>query len=424
MSAKDKTGVIEAGTRNTDGLTGVQVLPPPGAGGSGAGQGDASASSGPSTPEEAPVRKTSPLGASLGAVSPPEEWRSLIRFEGKGSAYFGLLFKTFIFSLFTLGIYSFWGRTLQRRYLWENTLLLGEPLEYTGTGKELFLSFLIVVPILLLLVLAGSFAATMLGVFGTVIFYLPFIFAWQFAIYRALRFRLTRTRWRGIRGNMSGSALLYGVKATGYLLVAMVSLGLLYPWASGRMADAILNNVWFGNRKLAFSGSVRRLYKTYLLGLLGGVIGGAIAIVIFYNFFFVEFYTADNVADILANSVIIIANILFFIILVLPVFLICRAFYQAAFFRWLFEHASFGNVRSRSTLSGGQMLGISLTNFLLIVCTLGLGIAWAVIRMAKAKLNSVQYMGDPRLDELLQDTKEAPKSGEGLLDALDVDIAL
>jgi uncharacterized membrane protein YjgN (DUF898 family) len=418
MSAKDKAGesILEAGTRSTVGLTGVQTSPPPGAGGSGAGQGGAPASSDASAPEEAPARKASPLSAALGAFSPPNEWHPLIRFEATGDAYFGLLLKTFVFSLFTLGIYSFWGRTTQRRYLWENTLLLGEPLEYTGTGKELFLSFLIVVPLLLFLLLGGGLVAAMLGPFGPVIFYLPLIFVWQFAVYRALRFRLTRTRWRGIRGNMSGSALLYGAKATGYTLAAIASLGLLYPWASGRMADGILNNVWLGNRRLVFSGSVRRLYKSYLLGLLGAfavtvTLGGLI-------FNLLSFTDKDE------PSTLLFSFFPFLLLLVLLAFLACTTFYRAAFFRWLFEHAGFGDVRTRSTLSGGQMLSLSLTNFLIIYCTLGLGTAWAVIRMAKAKLDSVQYMGDPRLNELLQDAREAPKTGEGLLDALDVDIAL
>ena len=345
--------------------------------------------------------------------SPCEDWRPLIRFAGTGSAYFGLLFKTFIFSLLTLGIYSFWGRTRQRQYLWGNTLLLNEPLEYTGTGKELFISFLIVVPVFLVLVLAFGFASAVLGPIGWFALYFPLVFLWQFASYRALRFRLTRTRWRGIRGNMSGSAILYGVKAAGYLFLAIISLGLLYPWASGRMADYVLNNAWFGNRKLTFSGSIQRLYKTYLLGLLGGLITTTLLFGLAYSLL---------VADMRALSTFShIAAIVFFIFLI---FAVCSAFYRAAFFRWLFEHASFGHMRTRSTLSGGRMLYLTLTNLALIACTLGLGTAWTVIRAARTRLNSVLYQGDPHLDELLQDTKQAPKSGEGLLDALNVDLSL
>jgi uncharacterized membrane protein YjgN (DUF898 family) len=342
-----------------------------------------------------------------------EDWRPLIRFTGAGSAYFGLLFKTFIFSLLTLGIYSFWGRTIQRQYLWGNTLLLDEPLEYTGIGKELFISFLIVVPVFLVLVLAFSFATAALGPLGWIGLYFPLVFLWQFATYRALRFRLTRTRWRGIRGNMGGSAILYGVMAAGYLFLAIISLGLLYPWASGKMADYILNNAWFGNRKLAFSGSIRRLYKTYLLGLMGGLIATTLLFGLAYSLL------SANLGNLSAFSR--IAAIVFFIFLI---FSVCSAFYRAAFFRWLFEQADFGHMRTRSTLSGERMLYLTLTNFALIACTLGLGTAWAVIRAARTRLNSILYQGDPHLDELLQDTKKAPKSGEGLLDALDVNISL
>ena len=343
----------------------------------------------------------------------PTDWRPLIRFTGVGSAYFWLLFKTFIFSLLTLGIYSFWGRTRQRQYLWENTLLLGEPLEYTGTGKELFFSFLIVVPLLLIIMLAFGFASLMLGPIGWALLYFPLVFLWQFATYRALRFRLTRTRWRGIRGNMSGSAILYGATTTGYLFLAIISLGLLYPWARGKMADTILNNTWFGNRKLAFSGSIGRLYKTYLLGLLGGLIVATLLFGLAYSLLLTDISDFSPFSH--------IAAVVFFIFLI---FTVCSAFYRAAFFRWLFEHAHFGEMRTLSTLSGGRMLYLTLTNFLLIVCTIGLGTAWAVIRAARTRLNSILYQGDPNLDELLQDTQKAPKSGEGLLTALDVDIAL
>ena len=341
------------------------------------------------------------------------DWCPLVRFTGKGSAYFGLLFKTFIFSLLTFGIYSFWGRTRQRQYLWGNTLLLGEPLEYTGTGKELFISFLIVLPVFVVIMLAFVFGPAMFGPIGWIALYFPLAFLWQFATYRALRFRLTRTRWRGIRGNMSGSAILYGTKAAGYLFIAIISLGLLYPWASGKMADSILNNAWFGNRKLAFSGSIQRLYKTYLLGLLGGLIAATLLFGLAYSLLFPGMNNLSTFAH--------IAAVIFFIFLI---FSVCSAFYRAAFFRWLFEQASFGEVRTQSSLSGGRMLYLTLTNLLLIICTLGLGTAWAVIRAAKTRLNSILYQGDPHLDELLQDAKKAPKSGEGLLDALDVDISL
>ena len=55
-----------------------------------------------------------------------------------------LSLKIFVLRILTLGIYYFWGKTEVRRRIWSATHLQHQPLEYTGTGKELFLGFLLV----------------------------------------------------------------------------------------------------------------------------------------------------------------------------------------------------------------------------------------------------------------------------------------
>ena len=49
-----------------------------------------------------------------------------------------------LLNIVTLSFYRFWGKTRVRKYLWGQTSLLGDPLEYTGTGEELFKGFMIV----------------------------------------------------------------------------------------------------------------------------------------------------------------------------------------------------------------------------------------------------------------------------------------
>ena len=56
----------------------------------------------------------------------------------------------------TLGIYRFWLVTDVRRFLWSNTEIAGEPLEYTGTALELLLGFLVAIA-LLIPIYAGFF---------------------------------------------------------------------------------------------------------------------------------------------------------------------------------------------------------------------------------------------------------------------------
>ena len=59
------------------------------------------------------------------------------------SGLIGLSIVNFILRILTLGIYHFWGKTEVRRRIWSAVRLNGEPLEYTGTGKELFIGFLV-----------------------------------------------------------------------------------------------------------------------------------------------------------------------------------------------------------------------------------------------------------------------------------------
>ena len=54
-----------------------------------------------------------------------------------------------LLTIVTLGIYRFWATARQRRYLWSRTHVIDDSLEWTGTGKEMFVGFLIVLAILM-----------------------------------------------------------------------------------------------------------------------------------------------------------------------------------------------------------------------------------------------------------------------------------
>src|SRR3954466_4223573 len=71
-----------------------------------------------------------------------------IRFTGSWREYLPIALTNALLIVCTLGIYRFWATARQRRYLWSRTLVIDDNLEWTGTGREMFFGFLIVIAVL------------------------------------------------------------------------------------------------------------------------------------------------------------------------------------------------------------------------------------------------------------------------------------
>src|SRR6478736_3722181 len=71
-----------------------------------------------------------------------------VRFLGQRRSYWRLLIRGAALLLITLGIYRFWLATDVRRFLWSNTEIAGDGLEYIGTARELLIGFLIAIALL------------------------------------------------------------------------------------------------------------------------------------------------------------------------------------------------------------------------------------------------------------------------------------
>ena len=185
------------------------------------------------------------------------------RFLGNEKAFWRLLRRGAVLLLVTLGIYRFWLATDVRRSLWNHTEIAGDYLEYIGTARELLLGFLIaivlLVPINIVLFLttlssgvlgqiAGALTLVVLGLLG------------QFAVYRARRYRLTRTLYRGIRFHQTGAAWRYAICAVFWWAMIGLTLGLAYPWAQASLERFKLRNTHYGDLQGQFVGSGTRLF--------------------------------------------------------------------------------------------------------------------------------------------------------------------
>ena len=189
-------------------------------------------------------------------------------------------------TLATVGIYNFWGRTEIRRRLWACVRLDGEPLVYHGTGREMFRGFMgaalvVLLPIFLLslaIVIAfGQGSASWLS-FQLALFVIVYPVLKAFATYRARRYRLARTSWRGIRGGVKGSASEFAFLSWATSLLTPMTLGWIGPWRALYVQRFLIGDTMLGDRKLRFDASAGRLYGRFALLWVGSIVIGFVAL--------------------------------------------------------------------------------------------------------------------------------------------------
>jgi len=214
---------------------------------------------------------------------PPSPVR--LRFVGHRGDYWRLMIRGGALQAITLGIYRFWLFTDMRRSLWLSTEIEGETLEYTGTAVELLTGFLIaigiLIPVYALLFVASLEFGFLSRLSGIVAFVVLAGFG-QYAAFRARRYRLTRTVFRGLRFHQGGSAVHYAVRAMLWWIPVVITLGLASPWATTNLERYKMRNTFFGNLGGSFAGRGGRLFgRGILIWLLvvGPIIAGFAAAV-------------------------------------------------------------------------------------------------------------------------------------------------
>jgi len=181
-----------------------------------------------------------------------------VRFLGARRDYWWLLTRGAALLLVTLGIYRFWLIIDVRRFLWANTVIAGDTLEYLGTPVELLIGFLAAIAILIP-IYAGLFLAALdlgpIGQLSGLIGFLALFVLGEYAIYRARRYRLTRTVYHGVRFQQEGCAWLYALRAIAWWNATLLTLGLAYPFQLASLERFKMRYTYYGDLPGHFAGS-------------------------------------------------------------------------------------------------------------------------------------------------------------------------
>ena len=254
------------------------------------------------------------------AVVPPALPGS-VSFSGKRGDFRALVTRGALLELVTVGFYRFWLTTDIRRHLWSDTAVDDDAFEYTGRGKELLVGFLfalaIIVPVYLAYFLISVEAARFKAFASFPLLALFYLFG-QFAIYRARRYSLTRTVWRGVRFWMTGSGWAYAAYAALWGALVGLTLGLMLPWREASLERYKMRHTYYGDLQGSFEGRGWDFFKCgWWLWLLA-----PIALYVF------------------------------------PLAPFVYAAFKAVEWRWWLSGMRFGGVRLESTLPRGALIGL------------------------------------------------------------------
>jgi uncharacterized membrane protein YjgN (DUF898 family) len=311
-----------------------------------------------------------------------------IWFLGRDRDYWRLMLRGCALLAVTLGIYRFWLTTDQRRFLWSNTEVLGQSAEYTGTARELLIGFLIAIAILLP-IYGLIFAATLdLGIIGKLAGVIGFVLLsllGQFAVYRARRYRLTRTIYRGVRFHQTGSAWLFAIYGSLWWLVIILTLGLAYPWAQAALERYKMRHTYLGNLQGRFEGTGGRLFQEGFVIWLVTVGPFILALIIFatqldtnlIEEIITNITDEDELERIFRDNTRVVALLgISLTALAWPLMMgpLLYPMFQATVMRWWASGLRFGDVAAQSNLRVGQVYGaylslIGWSSFLSIVAS-------------------------------------------------------
>ena len=346
---------------------------------------------------------------------PSEEFQTYrLAFHGSAGTLFGIHIVNIFLTLVTFGVYSFWGRTRVRKYLFSQTAFSEDRFVYHGTGGEILNGFLKVIllfglPLLLIGIIQeipslGEEVQVIAGLLGTllalVLIPLATIGAW--------RYRLSRTSWRAIRFSFRGrTAGMIKIHLIGILLTGLTG-GFYYPFFIIRRRRFLMSHSYFGNSRFHFDGRGGDLFRLYLFTLSMSIVAIGISVLLLVPRFSWE------------SPVYVAAIVGLGLAVIIGYWIRFAARIQA----YLWNHTTLVSARFRSSVTTKAFFFLKCGNFFLLVLTLGFGRPWAAVRSVRFLCRHLTLEGDLNLAAIEQEAQAASATGEGLAGLFDVDADL
>lgn len=347
----------------------------------------------------------------MAASAAPAQGRSIRpEFTGAASEYFRIWIVNLFFALITFGIYSAWAKVRKKKYFYGSTRLDGDSFDYFANPKAILKGRIVATVVVVIYAFAAELHPASRFVFWTIgLVLLPLL------IVRAFTFNARNSAWRGVRFDFTATARDAAWVYIGKLAVAMLTLGLGFPWYMARQKAFVVSHHAFGTTRFECQISGRAFFSIYFLS--GLIITGIGALVVVLTAFALPKIPSVASLSWLGWALPLIA--------IYAGYAVAYAYVQARTTNLLWKGTAGPGMRFESSLAAMRLAGLYLGNILAVACSAGLLIPWAVIRTLRYRLENLTVIIDADVEHQANPAL-APvgATGQELGDIFNLDLGL
>jgi uncharacterized membrane protein YjgN (DUF898 family) len=342
--------------------------------------------------------------------APSEEQHFPFVFTGTAGEYFRIWIISLCLSLLTIGVYSAWGKVRKRRYLYAHTRLEGSGFDYRASPLAILRGRIIALVLFGGLALAGHFVPMVqLTLIALLLLLTPWI------VVAAARFNARNSTYRNIAFAFDGRVAEAAWVFIGGALIALLTLGLAYPWYRARRARFIVAHHRYGASPFGTDLRTRGFVVTYLLaGLM--IFAASIALAALATG--VSVLAGSSAAEAPAAGYGVVA-------LIYAMYVAVYGYVRARTLNLMANATTIGPLRLSGTLGARRLAWLYLSNIVAVLLTLGLATAWATIRVARYRAAKLMARANAPLESYVAGAESrVTATGSEVSDLFDVDVSL
>lgn len=353
-----------------------------------------------------------------------------VTFSGKGGEFFGIWIVNVLLSIVTLGIYSAWAKVRTKRFFYGNTHIAGDNFEYHAKPMQILKGRLVALVVVMVWLVANQF-------FPEVSFALLLVFyvALPWLLWSNARFDAAMTSYRNVHFSFNAAlkqaylsllgrgvgALLITLtyfatamavgNASSVASVVMFILSLplimvLYAWVMAGVHRYFANGYQYGDWKFSAEIKLSFFIKTYCKAMLLGTVASVLisAIALFGLMGGIDFSALQS-GDIssLTDGPLAVAMMSTIYVAMIVLTITLTAYTTTRIRNYVFSQLvtqqadNDAKLQFQSQFTVGSLLGLTVSNFLLQVVTLGLARPWVMVRSSRYTAQRTAVIGDLNL---------------------------